>query len=314
MLVEGEWQDVWYDTKSSQGAFVRPSTTFRQRIEPAAAKGKGRPRFPAERGRYHLYAARACPWAHRALLVRALKGLEETLPISIVNPLMLEHGWTFENGPGVVPDPIFSAKYLYEIYQKADPHYTGRVTVPVLWDKQEGTIVNNESSEVLRMLDSAFDAFATRSLPSLYPAHLRSEIDALNERIYETVNDGVYKAGFATAQDKYVEAVSRLFETLDFLEARLEGHRFLVGDVLTEADLRLFTTLLRFDAVYYGHFKCNVRRIVDYPNLRALLRRIHAMPHVAETVDFDHIKRHYYGSHRTINPNGIVPVGPAVIV
>jgi glutathionyl-hydroquinone reductase len=309
MLVDGEWQDVWYDTKSTGGEFVRTDAQFRDWVssEPGA-------RFQAEPGRYRLYVSRACPWAHRTLVLRALKGLEDVLPLSVVHPLMLENGWTFSDEPGCIPDPLFGAKYLYEIYLKANPRYSGRVTVPVLWDTREGTIVSNESSEILRMLNSEFDAFATRELHDLYPEPLRAQIDGLNARVYATVNDGVYKAGFATAQDKHEQAVRRLFETLDVLEERLEDQSWLVGDTLTEADVRLFTTLVRFDAVYHGHFKCNLRRITDYPNLHAYLSRIYGLGPVADTVNLDHIKRHYYGSHTSINPTGIVPLGPAEIV
>jgi glutathionyl-hydroquinone reductase len=308
MLVDGEWKDVWYDTKSTGGAFVRTKPQFRDWVEDEPGA-----RFSPEAGRYRLYVSRACPWAHRTLIVRAMKGLEEAIPISVVHPLMLEHGWTFDEFPGTAPDPD-GAKYLYEIYLRAKPDYSGRVTVPVLWDTRAKTIVNNESADIIRILGASFDALATRKLHDLYPEDHRAEIDAINARVYETVNDGVYKAGFATSQAKYEAAVGPLFETLDFLEDRLGSRPYLVGDALTEADVRLFTTLVRFDAVYHGHFKCNVRRIVDYENLHAYLRRVHALDHVAGTIDFEHIKRHYYGSHRSINPTGIVPVGPARIV
>jgi putative glutathione S-transferase len=306
-LVDGEWSDVWYDTHATGGHFVRPDSQFHDWVE--AAPGA---RFAPEAGRYHLYVSLACPWAHRTLIVRALKGLEEVLPISVVNPLMLEHGWTFDPAPGVLPDPVFGARYLYEIYQHARPSYTGRVTVPVLWDKREGTIVNNESAEIIRMLSGAFDALATRPLHDLYPPAHRAEIDELNARVYARVNNGVYRAGFATRQEPYERAVTSLFESLDMLDARLAKQPWLVGDAMTEADVRLFTTLLRFDAVYYGHFKCNLRRLVEYEHLWPFARRIFQLPHVAPTVSFEHIKRHYYGSHRTINPTGIVPLGPIV--
>ena len=305
MLVDGEWKDVWYDTRSTDGRFVRPDTRFHDRVE--ATPGA---RFAPEAGRYHLYVSLACPWAHRTLIVRALKGLEEVLPISVVNPFMGEHGWTFETAPGTNADPVLDARYLYEIYLSAQPHYSGRVTVPVLWDRRERTIVSNESAEILRMLASAFDALATRFLHDLYPPQHRAEIDALNARIYATVNNGVYEAGFATSQARYEGAVTALFETLDMLDARLAKQTWLVGDRLTEADIRLFTTLVRFDAVYHGHFKCNLRRLVDYEHLWPYARRIFQLPHVASTVSFDHIKQHYYSSHRTINPTGIVPMGP----
>jgi putative glutathione S-transferase len=305
MLVDGQWKDVWYDTRPTDGRFVRPDTQFHDRVE--ATPGA---RFEPGAGRYHLYVSLACPWAHRTLIVRALKGLEDVLSISVVNPLMLYHGWTFETAPGTIADPVLDARYLYEIYLSARPHYSGRVTVPVLWDKRERTIVNNESAEILRMLASAFDALATRSLHDLYPPQHRAEIDEVNARVYATVNNGVYEAGFATSQMQYERAVTTLFETLDHLDARLAKQAWLVGDRMTEADIRLFTTLLRFDAVYYGHFKCNLRRLVDYEHLWPYARRIYQLPHVASTVSFDHIKQHYYSSHRTINPTGIVPLGP----
>lgn len=305
MLVDGDWKDVSYDTASTGGRFERGSAPFRDAVskEPGA-------RFTPEMGRYHLYVSLACPWAHRTLIVRALKGLEQALPISIVDPLMLERGWTFSDGPGCVGDPVFGARYLYEVYQQARPRFTGRVTVPVLFDLREKTIVNNESAEIIRMMNAAFDGLGTRPFRDLYPEALRSEIDEVNERVYAEVNNGVYRAGFATAQDAYEEAFDALFGALDWLEGRLEKTDWLVGNVFTEADLRLFTTLIRFDAVYHGHFKCNLRRISDYPRLSALARRIFEMPHVADTVRFDHIKNHYYRSHRNINPTGIVPKGP----
>jgi putative glutathione S-transferase len=309
MLVNGVWQDIWYDTKTTGGAFVRPQTSFRSLVEDAPGA-----RFAPEPGRYILYVARACPWAHRVVLVRALKGLEDAVPLAVVDPLMLEQGWAFSDYPGCTPDPVLGARYLHELYAKAQPNYTGRVSVPLLWDTHEQTLVNNESAELMRMFNLAFDRFATRPLPDLYPQELRGEIDAINARVYAAVNDGVYRAGFATAQDKYEAAVHTLFETLDELEQRLSTQRWLVSEVLTEADLRLYTTLIRFDAVYHGHFKCNVRRITDYPHLSRYLKRIHELPHVAETFVLEHVKRHYYGSHRGINPSGIVPVGPAVIL
>jgi putative glutathione S-transferase len=307
LLIDGEWKDAWYDTHATGGQFVRAESQFRSRIETTPGA-----RFAPEAGRYHLYVSLACPWAHRTLVVRAMKGLEEVIPISIVNPLMVEHGWTFEPTSGTVPDPFFGAHYLYEIYTRAQPRYSGRVTVPVLWDTRERTIVNNESAEIIRMLGSAFDALATRQLHDLYPAAHRAEIDELNARIYASVNNGVYAAGFATTQAHYERAVTALFETLDMLETRLATRTWLVGDNVTEADIRLFTTLVRFDAVYVGHFKCNVRRLVDYEHLWRYAKRLYQLPHVAETVCFDHIKQHYYASHRKINPTGIVPVGPIV--
>ena len=312
LLINGVWHDQWYDTKSTGGRFVRQESAFRNWITPDGAPGPtGVGGYKAEPGRYHLYVSLACPWAHRTLIFRKLKGLEGVISVSVVHWLMLENGWTFEEGPGVVPDPIFGARYLYEIYARAEPRYTGRITVPVLWDKETGTIVNNESSEIIRMFNSAFDDCG--ALPGdYYPEDLRSEIDALNARIYDTVNNGVYKAGFATTQEAYNDAVMKLFETLDLLEERLATRRYLLGDRLTEADWRLFTTLVRFDPVYVSHFKCNLRRIVDYPNLFDYLRHLYQMPGIAETVNMFHIKHHYYQSHRAINPTGIVPLGPEI--
>lgn len=302
MLVDGQWHDVWYDTESTGGRFVRKDAAFRDQV---TADGE----FAAEPGRYHLYVSLACPWAHRTLIVRALKGLEELVSVSVVNWLMLEKGWTFDPAPGVIPDPIHQARFLHQVYTAADPAYSGRVTVPVLWDRKTGRIVNNESSEIIRMFNQAFDGLGAAP-GDFYPEALRAEIDAVNARVYDTVNNGVYKAGFATRQDAYEEAVQPLFDSLDWLEDRLSRNRYLVGDRLTEADIRLFTTLVRFDAVYVGHFKCNLRRIFDYPNLQGFLRDIYQTPGVAGTVNFQHIKGHYYESHRTINPTGIVPSGP----
>jgi putative glutathione S-transferase len=286
MLVEGVWRDVPRDTKSTGGAFVRPESAFRDRVS--------RP----ERGRYRLYVSKSCPWAHRTLVVRALKGLDKAVPVSYAEPYMGVNGWRFPEG------------YLHELYAKAKRDYTGRVTVPVLWDEKEERIVNNESAEIIRMLNREFDPLARRRPGDLYPEKLRREIDWLNERIYRTVNNGVYRAGFATAQDKYEAAVSELFRTLDWLEKRLKGRKWLCGASFTEADVRLFTTLVRFDAVYYSHFKCNLRRLVDYPNLWRHTRRVYALPGVAKTVDMKHIKEHYYRSMKQINPTQIVPKGP----
>ncbi len=312
LLVDGQWRDQWYDTKDTGGRFVRPRTAFRSWVTRDGAPGpSGRGGFAAEPGRYRLYVSLACPWAHRTLILRALKGLHEMIPVSVVHWRMREHGWTFEPGPGVMPDPVLGAHYLYELYLAADRAYTGRVTTPVLWDTKTGTIVNNESAEIVRMLNDAFDAVGARPGDS-YPADLRGEIDALNERIYEAVNDGVYKAGFATSQEAYDEAVGKLFATLDWLEARLAARRYLCGDRVTEADVRLLVTLLRFDLVYYSHFKCNLRRIVDYPNLWGYTRDLYQLPAVAPTFDAMHAKRHYSESHRTLNPSGIVPAGPAL--
>ncbi|WP_137389739.1 glutathione S-transferase family protein [Rhodoligotrophos defluvii] len=310
MLVDGQWQDVWYDTKSTGGSFERKASAFRNWVTADGAPGpSGSGGFPAASGRYHLYVALACPWAHRTLIFRKLKGLTEHISLSIVDPLMLEEGWVFSDRPGTLPDMVNGTRRLYEVYRKADAHYTGRVTVPVLWDKQRGTIVSNESAEIIRMFNSAFDDL-TGNTRDFYPEPLRQEIDAVNERVYETVNNGVYRAGFATTQNAYAAAFAALFDTLDWLEDRLSRQPDLVGDRLTEADWRLFTTLLRFDAIYFSHFKCNKRRIADYHALSAYLKRLYRVPGVAETVDIDQIKLHYYGSHRTINPTGIIPLGP----
>jgi putative glutathione S-transferase len=286
MLIEGVWKDVPRDTKSTGGAFVRAESAFRDRVRQPAA------------GRYRLYVSKSCPWAHRTLIVRALKGLEKAIAVSYADPYMGENGWQFPEG------------YLHELYARAKPGYTGRVTVPTLWDEQEDRIVNNESAEIVRMLNREFDALARRKLEDLYPEKLRREIDWLNERIYRTVNNGVYRAGFATAQDKYEQAVSELFKTLDWLEKRMAKRRWLCGKRFTEADVRLFTTLVRFDAVYYSHFKCNLRRLVDYPNLWRWTRRVYALPGVKSTTDFKQIKDHYYRSMKQINPTQIVPKGP----
>lgn len=312
LLIDGQWRDQWYNTAATQGRFERKDSSFRNWVTSDGAAGPSSASgFKAEAGRYHLYVSLACPWAHRALIMRVLKGLEDTISISVVHWLMLEDGWTFAEGPGVVPDTVNGAALLHQVYTAADRTYTGRVTVPALWDKATGTIVNNESSEIIRMLGTAFDAVGARP-GNYHPEASRAEIDAVNGRIYDAVNNGVYKAGFATTQAAYEEAIGPLFETLDWLDARLARQRFLVGDALTEADIRLFTTLVRFDAVYVGHFKCNVRRIADYENLSAYVRHIYQWPGVASTVNVEHIKRHYYESHRTINPTGIVPVGPAL--
>jgi putative glutathione S-transferase len=312
LLIDGVWHDQWYDTGKTEGRFVRSESQFRNWITPDGAPGPtGKAGFAAELGRYHLYISRACPWAHRTMIFRALKGLEDAISFSATHWLMVGEGWTFEPGPGVVADPINGARAMHEVYTHADPGYSGRVTVPVLWDKQRHTIVSNESADIIRMFNSGFDRVGARA-GDYYPVDLRAEIDALNTRIYDTVNNGVYKAGFATTQQAYEDAVRPLFATLDWLEQRLSGQRFLCGDRQTEADWRLFTTLVRFDAVYVGHFKCNIRRIVDYPNLWSYTRELYQTPGVRETVDFDHIKRHYYQSHATINPTGVVPMGPVL--
>ena len=303
LLVDGRWQDQWYDTSKSGGKFERSDSKFRNQI------GPGTP-FPAEAGRYRLYVSLACPWAHRALIFRVLKGLEDMIPISVVHWHMGEQGWSFQPGPGVIPDPD-GAQYLYQVYTRADPGITTRVTVPVLWDAKAGTVVNNESAEIIRILNAAFDGIGAKP-GDYYPPEYRDEIDALNGRIYGTVNNGVYKAGFATTQSAYEDAVFPLFETLDWLDRHLARRRYLCGDLITEADWRLFTTLLRFDAVYVGHFKCNIRRLVDYPNLWGYARDLYAQPGVSGTVNFQHIKNHYYTSHPMVNPTGIVPAGPTV--
>ena len=311
LLIDGKWHDQWYDTGASGGRFIRSESQFRNWITADGSPGpSGEGGFKAEPGRYHLYVSLACPWAHRTLIMRALKGLEDMISISAVHWLMREDGWTFADGPGVVADTLNDARLLHQVYTAAQPDYSGRVTVPILWDKQRRAIVNNESSEIIRMLTRAFDEVGAKP-GDYYPAALRAEIDAVNTRVYDGFNNGVYKAGFATSQAAYDEAVAGVFETLDWLEDRLGRQRYLVGGQLTEADIRLFTTLVRFDEVYHGHFKCNRARIVDYPNVWGFTREIFQLPGVAATVNMEHIKRHYYESHQTINPTGVVPVGPA---
>ncbi|HAN67060.1 MAG TPA: glutathione-dependent reductase [Halieaceae bacterium] len=311
-LVDGQWQDVWYDTDSNEGRFVRESAGFRHWVTADGAAGPtGDDGFAAAAGRYHLYVSLACPWAHRTLIVRALKGLEPLIDVSVVSPLMLENGWTFNRDEGSSGDLVGNADFHHQIYTRAAPNYTGRVTVPVLWDRERNTIVSNESADIIRMLNSAFDAL-TGNTVDLYPTALHSAINAWNERIYPAVNNGVYRAGFATTQEAYEEAYRALFNELDHLDAQLADQRFLTGERLTEADIRLFTTLIRFDAVYHGHFKCNRQRLEDYRNLPGYIRDIYQQPGVAETVDFHHIKTHYYASHRNINPTGIVPAGPEI--
>ncbi|MBF8969480.1 glutathione S-transferase family protein [Streptococcus sp. NLN76] len=310
LLVDGKWVDQWYDTKSTGGKFVRTVTQFRNWITPDGEPGPtGEGGFKAESGRYHLYISLACPWASRTLIMRKLKGLEEHISLSIVNPYMLENGWTFAEGPGVIADSIFNSDYLYQVYLKADPQYTGRVTVPVLWDKKTNTIVSNESAEIMRMFNSAFNDL-TGNQEDYYPQELQEAIDEMNDFVYPNINNGVYKAGFSTSQKVYEEEVANVFAALDKLEAHLDTQDYLVGNRLTEADIRLFTTLVRFDPVYFGHFKCNIKALVDYPNLWDYTKRLFNHQGISETVDFDHIKEHYYGSHKTINPTGIVPVGP----
>ncbi|RTL87269.1 MAG: glutathione S-transferase family protein [Hyphomicrobiales bacterium] len=297
LLVDGMWRDEWYDTKASGGRFERSLAKFRHSIGSAG-------QFPAEAGRYRLYVSWACPWAHRTLIYRRVKGLEKAIDASYVEPLMLENGWTLREGA----DPDNDARFLWQIYTKADPHFTGRVTVPVLWDRVSGTIVNNESSDIIRM----FDAWPGAEGPLLRPPELAKEIDALNDMIYPAINNGVYRAGFATSQAAYEEAYDQLFAALDSLEARLSKQKFLLGDQITEADWRLFTTLVRFDAVYFGHFKCNRNRLVDFSELWDYTRTLYQQPGIAATVQLDQIKTHYYGSHRLINPTGIVPKGPDI--
>jgi len=308
-LIDGRWHDQWYDT-SKDGHFQRENAQRRNWITADGQPGPtGEGGFRAEAGRYHLYVSLACPWAHRTLIYRQFKGLESLIDVSVVSWLMLENGWTFNKTLGSTGDKLDGMSFLHQRYTKDDAHYTGRVTVPVLWDKHEQRIVSNESAEIIRMFNSAFDDITGNSR-DLYPEPLRAQIDELNERIYPAVNNGVYRAGFATTQDAYEEAFKTLFNELDWLEERLGRQRYLAGEYLTEADVRLFTTLIRFDAVYHGHFKCNLRRLADYPNLSGWLRELYQLEGVAGTVDFQHIKNHYYASHRTINPTGIVPLGP----
>ena len=306
-LVDGQWTDQWYNTASSGGRFIREDSSFRHSV-----RADGSSDFAPEPDRYHLYISFACPWAHRTLIVRKLKGLEKVISVSVVHPYMGELGWSFANEdqtPGVTGDPLLGKQHLHEVYTTANSRYTGRVTVPVLWDRKHETIVNNESAEIIRMLNSEFDALGNSSV-DLYPEALRSEIDQINDFVYPTVNNGVYRCGFATTQAAYEEAFKLLFDALDSLDLRLAGQRYLVGDEITEADWRLFTTLVRFDPVYVGHFKCNLRRIADYENLSGYLRELYQVPGVSETVNIEHIKRHYYESHQTINPTGVVPIGP----
>lgn len=308
MLVEGKWTDKWYDTKSTGGRFKRKESTFRNWI-----RADGSTDFQPESGRYHLYVSLACPWAHRTLIYRRLKGLEEHITISVVNPFMLENGWTFEEGDGVIPDTVNGAEYLHQIYTAAKAGYTGRVTVPVLWDRSHRTIVSNESSEIIRMFDEEFGQL-TGHKPSFRPLSLVGEIDPLNDRIYTGFNNGVYKAGFATSQESYNEEVTRIFEVLDEMEEILTTNRYLTGDQVTEADWRFLPTLLRFDPVYVGHFKCNLRRIADYPNIHNYMVDLMKTYDLADTFNLEHVKNHYYGSHPTINPTLIVPYGPEVKV
>ena len=312
-LIDGEWVDRSAERKSSDGSFKRADTTFRNWITADGAPGpSGEGGFAAESGRYHLYVSHACPWAHRTMIFRKLKGLEDHIGVSVVHPLMLEKGWELtDTFPGATGDPVLGKAAMYQVYLEADPQATTRASVPVLWDKQRGTIVSNESSEIIRMFNSAFDAITGNGL-DFYPEELRAGIDAVNAGVYDNVNNGVYKSGFATSQAAYDKAVTALFEELDRLEARLAGQRYLAGDRITEADWRLFTTLVRFDHVYHGHFKCNRRRLVDYPNLWAFTRELYQWPGVAETVHMDHIRLHYHASHESVNPHRIVPIGPEI--
>ena len=312
-LVDGVWHDVWYDTKKSGGKFERTEASFRNWITADGSAGpSGEGGFEAESGRYHLYVSYACPWAHRALIFRAIKGLEDHISLSVVHPDMLGEGWTFKKDDhGATGDTLFGYDFARDVYLRAVPDMTGRVTVPILWDKKRDTIVSNESSEIIRMFNSAFDAI-TGNTDDYWPEELRDAIAPVNDRIYDTVNNGVYKSGFATTQEAYEDAVYPLFDSLDWLEDRLGENRYLMGDKLTEADWRLWTTLLRFDPVYHLHFKCNRKRIADYPNLSGFLRELYQVPGVSDTVNMAHIVRHYHYSHDTINPNRIIPINPVI--
>ena len=313
LLIDGEWRDKWYDTESTGGKFERSTSKFRNWVTADRSAGpSGKSGFQAQSGRYHLYVSYACPWAHRALIFRALKDLTDHISVSVVHPDMMEDGWTFATDfEGATGDTLFGSDFLRDIYIKADPNFTGRVTVPVLWDKAQNTIVSNESAEIIRMFNSAFNEI-TGNTDDYWPTDLREQIADINERVYETVNNGVYKAGFATSQDAYDDAVHPLFDSLTWLESILENNRFLAGDKLTEADWRLFTTLARFDLVYHTHFKCNHKRLIDYPNLWAYTRQLYQHADIAETVHFDHIVRHYHFSQTTVNPHQIIPINPTV--
>jgi len=313
LLVDGKWHDTWYDTKSTGGAFKRSAAQFRNWLTADGSSGpSGKGGFKAEPGRYHLYVSHACPWAHRTLILRELKGLSGLISVSVVHPDMLDKGWTFEtDAHGATGDTLYGLDFAHQVYTKADPTYSGRVTVPILWDKDQGTVVSNESSEIIRMFNSAFNGI-TGNTDDYWPETMREEIEEVNARIYSDVNNGVYKSGFATSQEAYDAAVHPLFDTLDWLEDRLSANRYLMGDRLTEADWRLFTTLIRFDPVYHLHFKCNLRRLIDYPNLWAYTRELYQWPSVAETLNLNHIVRHYHYSHDSINPNRIIPVNPVL--
>lgn len=306
LLVEGKWHDKWYDTSASKGKFIRSEAQFRNWITADGSSG-----FPAEAGRYHLYVSLACPWAHRTLIFRKLKGLEDIIGVSVVHHFMGKDGWTFVEEDGATGDSLYDFDFMHQVYTKADPNYSGRVTVPVLWDKKKETIVSNESSEIIRMLNTEFNALGNDNL-DFYPEDLRDAIDEINDPVYHNVNNGVYKCGFATTQTAYEEAFEALFSTLDQLEERLGQQHYLCGDQVTEADWRLFTTLIRFDPVYVGHFKCNLRMIREYPNLHDYMLALYQTPGVAETCNMKHIKDHYYGSHVTINPHLVIPKGPVL--
>ena len=312
LLVNGQWQDKWYDTDNNQGEFKREAAQLRNWVTADGSAGpSGDAGFKAEKDRYHLYVSLACPWAHRTLIFRHLKGLEDYISVSVVSPDMLEHGWTFDKDNHSTGDALFNSDFMHQIYTRNKADYSGRVTVPVLWDKKTQRIVSNESAEIIRMFNSAFNAL-TGNERDFYPQSLRSEIDEINEFVYHNINNGVYRAGFATTQDAYTEAFDDLFAALDKIEQRLTVNRYLVGETLTEADWRLFTTLIRFDSVYVGHFKCNLRTIESYPAISNYLRELYQLEGVSKTVDFYHIKRHYYFSHTMINPTQVVPKGPEI--
>ncbi len=312
LLVNGQWQDKWYDTDNNQGEFKREAAQLRNWITADGSAGpSGDAGFKAEKDRYHLYVSLACPWAHRTLIFRHLKGLEDYISVSVVSPDMLEHGWTFDKDNHSTGDALFNSDFMHQIYTRNKADYSGRVTVPVLWDKKTQRIVSNESAEIIRMFNSAFNAL-TGNERDFYPQSLRSEIDEVNEFVYHNINNGVYRAGFATTQEAYTEAFDDLFAALDKIEQRLTANRYLVGETLTEADWRLFTTLIRFDSVYVGHFKCNLRTIESYPAISNYLRELYQIEGVSKTVDFYHIKRHYYFSHTMINPTQVVPKGPDI--
>jgi len=310
LLVDGKWHDQWYDTSKTGGKFEREGARFRNWVTADGSPGQsGEGGFQAEPGRYHLYVSLACPWAHRTLIVRALKGLEDLVSVSVVSPIMLEDGWTYDTTTGSSGDSLGERQYHHQVYTAAVSDYTGRVTVPVLWDRHRNTIVNNESSEIIRMFNTAFNGLTGNTL-DFYPEPLRDQIDSINDDVYRNINNGVYRCGFATTQEAYEQAFDALFEALDRVENILSQSRYLVGGQLTEADWRLFTTLIRFDAVYHGHFKTNLKRIEDFPNISNYLRELYQHSGVAETVNMQHIKSHYYYSHETINPTRVVPKGP----